>query len=297
MKRKFIAIITGTLLMAGALAGCGDGTGTGTDSEGTFDIGSEISVISREDGSGTRGAFTELFGIIEENDKGEKVDLTTQSADITQSTGVVLTSVADNPYSIGYVSLGSLNDSVKPLSIDGAEATTDNIKNGSYKIARPFNIATKGEMRAEVKDFINYIMSKEGQTIVEEEGYISNENTGAFKGADVKGKITIMGSSSVTPVMEKLKEGYKGLNNQVSIEVSQSDSTNGMNSVIDGICDIGMASREVKDTELEKGINNKVIALDGISVVVNLENSLNEMTSINVKEIYSGNVTTWDGLQ
>ena len=289
---KIVAIVLGTVLLTSALTGCG----SDPQNEGGFDTTQEIAVITREDGSGTRGAFSELFKITEKNAEGKTIDLTTPTADITQSTGVVITSVSDNEYALGYISLGSLNDTVKALSIDGAEATTDNIKNGSYKVSRPFNIATKGEVSPQAQDFISYIMSEEGQKIVEEEGYISNENNGAYQGTKPTGKITIAGSSSVTPVMEKLKEAYTAINPEVSIEISQSDSTNGMNSAIDGISDIGMASREVKQSELDKGIKNTIIALDGIAVIVNKNNPTNDMTTDEVKEIYIGNTTTWDML-
>ena len=212
-----------------------------------------ITVISREDGSGTRGAFIELFGIEVKNDAGEKVDMTTDDAEITNSTSVMMTSVAGNTEAIGYISLGSLNDTVKAVKIDGAEATVDNIKSGTYKIARPFNIATKGEVSDVAQDFIKYIMSEDGQKVVEDNGYISQGNDGAYESAGLSGKVVVGGSSSVTPVMEKLKEAYVALNPDVTIEVQQSDSTTGMTSAIEGVCDIGMASRDLKDSEIEKG--------------------------------------------
>ncbi len=279
--KKIASVLFSAVLGFGMLTGCGS-----TSSE-------DITVISREDGSGTRGAFVELFEIVEKNSEGKKIDMTTETADVTSSTGVVLTSVAGNENAIGYVSLGSLNDTVKPLKIDGVHAIVDNIKNGSYKISRPFNIATKGDVNTQTQDFINFIMSKQGQEIVEDKGYISKENTGEFKSNNSKGTVKVAGSSSVTPVMEKLKEAYEAVNSKVKIEVSQSDSTNGMNSVSDGICDIGMASRELKDSEIEKGLQNKVIALDGIVVVVNKNNPVGNMTADNVKDIYLGNTLSW----
>ena len=256
-----------------------------------------ITVISREDGSGTRGAFIELFGIEVKNDAGEKVDMTTDDAEITNSTSVMMTSVAANTEAIGYISLGSLNDTVKAVKIDGAEATVDNIKSGTYKIARPFNIATKGEVSDVAQDFIKYIMSEDGQKVVEDNGYISQGNDGAYESAGLSGKVVVGGSSSVTPVMEKLKEAYVALNPDVTIEVQQSDSTTGMTSAIEGVCDIGMASRDLKDSELEAGLTPTVIAMDGIAVVVNNESPVSELTSENVKDIFTGEITDWADVQ
>ena len=251
-----------------------------------------ITVISREDGSGTRGAFIELFGIEVKNDAGEKVDMTTDDAEITNSTSVMMTSVAGNTEAIGYISLGSLNDTVKAVKIDGAQATVDNIKSGTYKIARPFNIATKGEVSDVAQDFIKYIMSEDGQKVVEDNGYISQGNDGAYESAGLSGKVVVGGSSSVTPVMEKLKEAYAAVNPNATIEVQQSDSTTGMTSTIDGTYDIGMASRELKDEEAAE-LTGQVIALDGIAVIVNKENTIDELTSEDVLNIYTGATTDW----
>ena len=256
-----------------------------------------ITVISREDGSGTRGAFIELFGIEVKNDAGEKVDMTTDDADITNSTSVMMTSVAGNTEAIGYISLGSLNDTVKAVKIDGAEATVDNIKSGTYKIARPFNIATKGEVSDVAQDFIKYIMSEDGQKVVEDNGYISQGNDGAYESAGLSGKVVVGGSSSVTPVMEKLKEAYVALNPDVTIEVQQSDSTTGMTSAIEGVCDIGMASRDLKDSEIEKGLTGTTIAMDGIAVIVNNDSPVEELSSDSVKGIYTGEITDWVDVQ
>ena len=253
----------------------------------------DITICSREDGSGTRGAFIELFGIEEKDADGNKIDNTISTADITNSTSVMMTSVADDEAAIGYISLGSLDDSVKALKIDGAEATADNISNGSYKVSRPFNIATKGTPNEVTQDFINFILSEDGQKVVEDAGYISQGNTGAFKAAGVKGKINVAGSSSVTPVMEKLKEAYVAVNPDVQIEVQQSDSTTGMTSAAEGVCDIGMASRELKDSELSAGLTPTVIAIDGIAVVVNKNNDVDGLTSDQVKSIYTGSITKW----
>ena len=255
-----------------------------------------IDVISREDGSGTRGAFIELFGVEQKDASGEKVDYTTDDAEITNSTEVMITSVAGDKQAIGYISLGSLNDSVKALKIDGAAATVDDIKDGSYKIARPFNIVTTGEVSDVAQDFINFIFSEEGQKVVEDNGYISQGNQGAYTASGKSGKVTVAGSSSVTPVMEKLAEAYKALNSDVTVEVQQSDSTTGVTSSIEGVCDIGMASRDLKDEETAKGAQGQVIAMDGIAVVVNNENPIEDLTSEQVKDIYVGDTTDWSEL-
>lgn len=255
-----------------------------------------IDVISREDGSGTRGAFIELFGVEQKDASGEKVDYTTDDAEITNSTEVMITSVAGDKQAIGYISLGSLNDSVKALKIDGAAATVDDIKDGSYKIARPFNIVTTGEVSDVAQDFINFIFSEEGQKVVEDNGYISQGNQGAYTASGKSGKVTVAGSSSVTPVMEKLAEAYKALNSDVTVEVQQSDSTTGVTSSIEGVCDIGMASRELKDEETAKGAQGQVIAMDGIAVVVNNENPVEDLTAEQVKDIYVGDTTDWSEL-
>lgn len=258
-----------------------------------FDTSSAISVMSREDGSGTRGAFIELMGIEEENEAGEKVDNTTEEAVITNSTSVMMTGVAGDVNAIGYISLGSLNDTVKALKVDGAEATVEAINAGEYKIARPFNIATMGEVSEIAQDFIEFILSAEGQAVIEENGYISIAEGEAFAGGNVEGKIVIAGSSSVTPVMEKLSEAYKAVNPSAEIELQQSDSTTGMNGAIDGVCDIGMASRALKDSEIEKGLTGTTIAMDGIAVIVNNANPVEELSSEMIKAIYVGDVTTW----
>lgn len=255
-----------------------------------------IDVISREDGSGTRGAFIELFGVEQKDASGEKVDYTTDDAEITNSTEVMITSVAGDKQAIGYISLGSLNDSVKALRIDGAAATVDDIKDGTYKIARPFNIVTTGEVSDVAQDFINFIFSEEGQKVVEDNGYISQGNQGAYTASGKSGKVTVAGSSSVTPVMEKLAEAYKAQNSEVTVEVQQSDSTTGVTSSIEGVCDIGMASRDLKDEETAKGAQGQVIAMDGIAVVVNNDNPVDDLTSEQVKDIYVGDTTDWSDL-
>lgn len=308
MKKKLLSAMLVGALAISALTGCGSKetasddsqkTGTTTEADSSsdtsdFDNSEMINVQSREDGSGTRGAFIELFGIEEKDADGNKIDNTTEEANITNSTEVMLTSVAGDEYAIGYVSLGSLNDTVKALKIDGAEATAENIKAGTYKIARPFNIATKGDATGLAADFINYIMSDEGQKVIEDNGYISQGSNGAFTSDGSTGKIVVAGSSSVTPVMEKLIEAYKTINKDAEIELQESDSTTGMTAAMEGTCDIGMASRELKDSETEGGLTAQVIAMDGIAVVVNNSNPMDEMSSDNVKDIFTGAVTTWD---
>lgn len=260
-------------------------------------LAEEINVISREDGSGTRGAFIELFGIEQKDADGNKVDCTTEDADITNSTSVMMTSVAGNPAAIGYISLGSLNETVKALAIDGVAATVENIKAGEYKIARPFNIATGAQISEAAQAFIDFILSAEGQAVVEDAGYIASvEDAPAFAGSDVSGKVVVAGSSSVTPVMEKLKEAYLQLNPNAEIEVQQSDSSAGMNSLKDGVCDIGMASRALKDSELEAGLTPTVIAMDGIAVIVSNDNATEGLTAEQVRDIYTGAITEWDEL-
>ena len=260
------------------------------------DISSDpITVVSREDGSGTRGAFIELFGVEEKDADGNKVDNTTEEASITNNTAVMMSTVAGDVDAIGYISLGSLNDSVKAAKIDGVEATAENIKSGEYKVSRPFNIATNGEVSDVAQDFIDYILSPEGQAVVEENGYIAVDSTEA-ESTQPEGKVVVAGSSSVTPVMEKLKEAYAEVNPNAEIEIQQSDSTTGMTSAIDGICDIGMASRDLKDEELEAGLTATTIANDGIAIIVNNDNPTDDLTADQVKSIYVGEVTTWGDL-
>ena len=254
----------------------------------------EINVISREDGSGTRGAFIELFGIEQKDADGNKVDYTTDEADITNSTSVMMTSVSGNPSAIGYISLGSLNETVKALAIDGVEASVENIKAGTYTVARPFNIATQAEVSEAAQAFIDFILSAEGQAVIEANGYIAVvEDAPAFAGSSIEGKVVVAGSSSVTPVMEKLKEAYEAINPNANIEVQQSDSTTGMNNAIEGVCDIGMASRAVKDSEIEAGLTSTTIAMDGIAVIVSNDNATEGLTKDQVRGIYMGEITDW----
>lgn len=319
MKKKVMCMLLTGVMAASMFAGCGssDTADTTTDAAATtdaattadaadttseaapagnadFDHTSAIAVYSREDGSGTRGAFIELFGVEEKDESGEKVDNTTEEAIITNSTDVMLTSVAGDTYAIGYVSLGSLNDTVKAVKIDGAEATVENIKSGTYKIARPFNIATKGEVSEAAQDFINYIMSGDGQKVISDNGYIGDDSAAAFESNGAEGKVVVGGSSSVSPVMEKLIEAYKAVNANVEIELQTSDSTTGMTGAADGTLDIGMASRELKDSETEEGLTATKIAMDGIAVIVNQENPVEDLSSDTVKGIFTGETTTWD---
>ena len=256
-----------------------------------------ISVLSREDGSGTRGAFIELFGIEKKNSNGKKVDYTTDEAAITNSTAVMLTSVAGDVYSIGYVSLGSLNDSVKAVKIEGANATVANINNGTYKISRPFNIAVKDKISAVAQDFVSYIISDEGQKIISANKYIKIQNKKAFTSSKVSGKIVIAGSSSVSPVMEKLIESYKVVNPNAKIELQTSDSTTGVTNAINGTCDIGMASRGLKDSEKAKGVKEITIAIDGIAVIVNKNNPVNTLSKAQVEEIFTGKTSKWSDIK
>ncbi len=293
MKRKLALLLTAAMVLGSlAMTGCGNEGTTADSNEGTGVMTGNINVVSREDGSGTRGAFIELIGVEQKNEAGEKVDMTTLDAEITNSTSVMMTTVAGNPKAIGYISLGSMNDTIKAVKIDGIEASIENVKSGNYKVSRPFNIITKDDLSEVAQDFVNFILSAEGQAVVEDNGYISLENNGAYKGTSPEGKVTVAGSSSVTPVMEKLVEAYAAVNANAAIEVQQSDSTTGVNSAMEGICDIGMASRDLK--EEETGVTATVIAQDGIAVIVNLENTIDDLTSDQVKDIYTGKVTAWD---
>lgn len=299
--KKFIAVLATVGMVAALAAGCGSGDDTSADkgtktesASGDWDSSNDITIVSREDGSGTRGAFVELFGIQQEVD-GEKVDMTTVDAQVTNNTSVMLTTVAGDEYAIGYVSLGSLDESVKALKIDGAEATEENIENGSYKVSRPFNIAVKEGADNEVaNDFITYIMSTEGQKIVADNGYIPVADTKAYDGTKPSGSAVVGGSSSVSPVMEKLIEAYKSVNPNAKIELQTSDSTTGMTSTLEGSYDIGMASRELKEEEVGQGLKATVIATDGIAVIVNNDNPTEELSSDQVKSIYTGETYTWD---
>lgn len=287
MKKSLKKCLGAVLLMAAGAGSC-------CFAAGKWNKKSQINVISREDGSGTRGAFIEIFGIEKKNDEGKKIDYTTEEAAITNSTAVMLSSVAGDKYAIGYVSLGSLNNSVKALQIEGAEASVENINNGSYKISRPFNIAVKDNLSAVATDFVNYILSDEGQNVIAANKYIKVKTSGSFQTKAPKGKVVVAGSSSVSPVMEKLIEAYKKINPNATLELQTSDSTTGVTNAINGTCDIGMASRSLKSSEKEKGVNEVTIAIDGIAVIVNQENPTTGLTKAQVESIFTGKVEKWN---
>ena len=279
---KKITLILVMAVIMGILFSCG----------GSFDAGKEISIVSREDGSGTRTAFIELFGVQVKGDDGITKDLTTKEAVIKNNTGLVMTNVSSDKQAIGYISLGSVNDTVKVVDIEGVKASNANVKNGSYPIARPFNIATKGDPTGLVKDFIDYVLSTEGQAVVSVDCVPVVDNAPAYSGDKPSGKIVISGSSSVTPLMQKLVEAYLKVNTNATIDIQQSDSSAGMNDAVSGVCDIGMASRDLKDSEKEQ-LNPITIAIDGIAVIVNKDNTITNLTKEQVKSIYTGEVSVW----
>lgn len=274
MKKKLLTVLVAAALAAATLVSCGKQNDT-------------ITVVSREDGSGTRGAFTELMGI-----EKDGTDRTYAKAEISNSTSVVISTVAGNKNAIGYISLGSLNDSVKAVKIDGVDATADNVKNGSYKISRPFIIATKNGISDLAADFIKFILSDDGQTIVSEK-YITVGGSGAYTASGLSGKVTLVGSTSVSPLMDELAAAYKELNPDVVIEIQQSGSGAGIQSALEGVCDIGMSSRELKDSEKEAGLTPTVMALDGIAVIVNKDNRIGTLSSEQIQSIYIGETTSW----
>ncbi len=293
MKRKSaIAAVTAAAL-ALSLAACGS-----SDSPaGDFETNQDITVISREDGSGTRGAFIELTGVEEKNADGKKVDNTTEAAAIQSSTNGVMTAVANDETAIGYISLGSLNDTVKAVTVGGVAASAETVKDGSYVLARPFNIVTNGDATDPVAvDFIAYVLSKDGQALATDKGYIG-EDGADYTSAQPAGKITVGGSSSVSPLMEKLIEAYKSVNPNAELELLTTDSTTGVSGALDGTYTIGMASRELKDSEVEGGAQATVLALDGIAVVVNPANTTEDLTVDQIKGIYTGELTTWADVQ
>ena len=277
--KRIIAVILSLLSCTALFTGCGSSE-------------SRINVLSREDGSGTRSAFVELLGIEQDG-----IDMTTDSAEITNSTSVMITTVVGNPQAIGYISMGSLSDEVKALQINGTAANARNVKNGSYPISRPFNIATLGEPSEAAQEFIDFILSDIGQTVVEDGGYIGEGSRGTFETTKPGGKVVVGGSSSVTPIMEKLKEAYLLLNPNAEIDIQQSDSSTGMTSTLDGAYDIGMASRDLKDSELEAGLVPTTIAMDGIAVIVNKSNPIESLSAEQIMRIYTGEVAFWDELQ
>lgn len=300
MTKKITATALFGVLAVSAFAGCG---GAGSSSNGSSNAGSDaakfdasktISVVTREEGSGTRDAFTELTGVLVKNGDN-KTDNTTTSAVTINSTEAVITNVKDNEAAIGYISLGSLNDTVKALKIGGVEATADNVKSGDYAVSRPFNIAYKGELSDVAQDFVDYIMSSDGQKIVSDNGYVTVSENAAYSGKKPSGKISVAGSSSVSPVMEKLAEAYQKVNTNAKVEIQTSDSSAGMQSAMGGTCDIGMASRELKDEE-KSALKVETIAKDGIAVIVNNANTCDDLTLDQVKSIYTGETTVWSDI-
>ncbi len=297
---KVLTLAVAALMAVSAFAGCGNGGSSSASGEssgssqaqaGSFDTSKEITVVTREQGSGTRDAFVELTGVLVE-DGDTKTDNTTASAVTVNGTEAVITNVKGNDAAIGYISLGSLNDTVKAVDIDGVEVTADNVKSGEYKISRPFNIAYKGELEGVAKDFVDFIMSADGQAVVAEEGYVTVTEGEAFKSANPSGKISVAGSSSVSPVMEKLIEAYKAINSGADIELQTTDSSAGMTAAMEGTCEIGMASRELKDEEAS-ALESMTIANDGIAVIVNTNNTVEDLTLDQVKSIYTGETTVW----
>ena len=292
---KITAITVMSALAVTAFAGCG-GNSTSNSSETkaestAFDTSKTIAVITREEGSGTRDAFTELTGVLVK-DGDTKTDNTTSSAVTINSTEAVITNVKDNDAAIGYISLGSLNDTVKALKVGSVEATAENVKSGDYVISRPFNIAYKGELSEVAQDFVDYILSSDGQKVVADEGYVSVTENAAYSGKKPEGKISVAGSSSVSPVMEKLAEAYQKVNTNAKVEIQTSDSSAGMQAAMEGTCDIGMASRELKDKEASS-LTATTIAKDGIAIIVNKANSCEDLTVDQIKSIYTGETTVW----
>jgi ABC-type phosphate transport system, periplasmic component len=301
--KKILSLVLSLLVITGVAASCGDSSNNSSDttssgsSDNTADTTSAeklgaISIITREDGSGTRGAFTELFGVID----ADKNDLITDSAEVTNSTSVMMTTVAGNKSAIGYVSLGSLTSDVKALKIDGVDATVENIKNGTYKISRPFLVVYKeGTLTDLAKDFLTYILSSDGQAVVSDNGYINVTENAAYTASGLTGTLTLAGSTSVSPLMEKLADAYKALNAGVTIEIQQTGSSAGITSATEGVCDFGMSSRELKDSEAAE-LTSVEIATDGIAVIVNKQNGINGLTSDQVKSIYLGETTEWSAV-
>lgn len=289
MKKKIAALALSAVLAAAALTGCGEGDG----GEGSFDAAQEISLITREETSGTRGAFVELVGLESKDADGNTIDNTSAEAVILKSTQAVISGVAGDAYAIGYISLGSLNDTVKAVKVEGVEAAAENVANGTYVLARPFTIATKDNLSDAAQDFIHYILSDEGKRIIEEEGYVS-VSSGSYESNGASGTVNVSGSTSVTPLMEKLIEAYADVNANVSVKVDTSDSSTGVSDTIKGISDIGMASRELKDSETAEGVTGTTIAQDGIAVIVNQENTCENLTEEQIKNIYLGDVTAWE---
>lgn len=288
MKKIFstcAATISAAILSAGILVGCGQSD--------EFNPKRQISVISREQGSGTRDAFVELTGIlVKEN--GKKKDMTSADALVIDGTQAVMSNVAGNEYAIGYISFGSLNSSVKAVTIEGVPVSVETVREGSYKIARPFNVVYKNTDNLLLNDFLDFIASKQGSAIIEKNGYVSvSENASDYESKEYVGKLVIAGSSSVSPVMEKLKEAYMALNKDVVIEIQTNDSSSGMLAAKEGSCDLGMASRGLKDSE-RSALQSKTIAMDGIAVIANQKNPVKDLKLLEVKSIFTGEAKSWE---
>lgn len=299
MNFKKFASIMMMLILAIGLVACNNGeesTDTSQENGSEFDNSAPITVVSREDGSGTRGAFTEITGILAE-ENGEEIDKTTVEAMIQNSTNGVMTAVSGDPNGIGYISLGSVNDSIKVLNVEDVVANPEDVKDGSYKLARPFNVAWSEESIGEIgQDLLEFIHSDQGQKIVEEEGYISVGEMNPYEASNLEGNITVAGSTSVTPVMEKLTEAYIALNPNVQIDIQSTGSSAGMTSAMEGSANLGMASRELKDEELAV-LSSTEIAIDGIAVIVNNENPLENLTMEQIRQIFTGEIVEWSEIQ
>lgn len=281
-KKKIIRFAISIILAVGSFTGCGVENNKDT-----------ISVVTREEGSGTRGAFVELTGIVAMDENGNKIDYTTVEAISVNSTAVTMTTVSGNNRAVGYISLGSLNNTVKAVQIDGVEPTAENIKNGSYKLARPLYVVVKKKLSKPAQDFMHFILSAEGQMNITESGYIEVNNIGTFISNGASGKVIVAGSSSVTPIMQKLQEAYQAINKKVKVEVQESDTTTGINSTLNATCDIGMASRELTDEEASQRLTAVAIAMDGIVVVIHKDNKITNLSTSQVKDIFTGKVTCW----
>jgi phosphate transport system substrate-binding protein len=253
----------------------------------------EITVVSREEGSGTRSAFTELAGVVDAQGR----DMMTANAEISNNTAVVINSVIGNTSAIGYISMGSLNNNIKALRINGVAGTPENVTSGQYPIARPFLIGTRGQVSDVAQDFINFMMSENGQRIVASRGYIGVGNSGEFVSSGASGRVVVGGSSSVAPLMERFREAYMAINSNATVEIQQNSSSAGIRALQEGICDIAMSSREFRPAEIETGIAPMTIALDGIAVIVNTENSINNLTLEEVRGIFLGEITSWGNVK
>lgn len=274
---KKIVVIFAAFLLTVLLTGCRENA--------------DINVISREAGSGTRDAFTQLTGIKENGS-----DNTAVTSEITSSTFVVIKSVAGDKNAIGYVSLGTLAGDIKALKINGTAPSAENIENGTYPLVRTFNIVDRGDLTAEAQDFVDFVMSAEGREIIEKEGYVAAGEADSPEKSEKdsrKGRIVIAGSTSVAPLMDVLADKYMKYHPKVKIEIQQTGSGAGITSVLAGACDIGISSRELTEEEMAKGARASAIARDGIVVIVNQENETEDMTIDEIRDIFTGRRTVW----